>query len=118
MADLKIPKLNKNSEKYFFKRKLSLRRKSKNKLRKESFLMFSFGSLIIYLNFLIPNSLSILSNFYSNFGKLIGYFMDSMVYFYEICLAIFIVVSLFVSLILILGSFSRMVKVIKKRKIE
>ena len=53
MADLKIPNLNKNSDKYFFKKKLSLRRKSKSKLISESFIMIFFSALTIYLNYLI-----------------------------------------------------------------
>jgi len=32
MAELKIPNLNMNSDKYIFKKKLSLRRKSKKRL--------------------------------------------------------------------------------------
>ncbi len=114
MADLKIPKLNKNSDKFFFKKKLSLRRKSKSKLRKEAFFMFSFGLLIIYLNYLIPNKTTILNNFFYNFGKLIGFLLDSISYVYEICLAIFIIVSLFISLILIVGTFSRILRVAKR----
>ena len=62
MSDLKIPNLNNNSNNFLFKKKLSLRRKSKRKLIKESFFMFSLGILIIYLNYLIPNKISIFNN--------------------------------------------------------
>ena len=115
MADLKIPNLNKNSDKFFFKKKLSLRRKSKSKLIKESFIMISFGLLIIYLNYLIPNKITIFSNFLNNFNNLIVNALDSISYIYEIFLAIFIIVSLTFSIILIFGSFSRMFKVVKRK---
>ena len=55
MNDLKIPKLNRNSDKYLFKTKLSLRRKSKRKLIIESFLMLLLSNLILLVNYVIPN---------------------------------------------------------------
>ena len=70
MAELKIPNLNKNSDKFFFKKKLSLRRKSKSKLIKESFVMLFISILIIYLNYLIPNKLLIFNNVSNNFDTL------------------------------------------------
>ena len=115
MADLKIPNLNKNSDKYFFKKKLSLRRKSKSKLIKESFIMFIFSALLIYLNYLIPNKASIFNNLFINFSKLITNVLDSISYMYEICLFIFIIFSLILAVFLILGSFSRILKVVKRK---
>ena len=115
MADLKIPNLNKNSDKYFFRKKLSLRRKSKSKLIKESFIMLFFSALIIYLNYLIPSKKTIFNNFLNNFSKLISNVMDSISYLYEICLSIFIIVSLVFALILIIGSFSRILKVTNRK---
>ena len=115
MSDLKIPNLNKNSDKFFFKKKLSLRRKSKNKLIKESFVMFSFSFFIFYINNLIPNKKIIFDNFLGNFGKLINNILDSISYSYEICLAIFIVFSLIFALILMLGAFTRIMKIVKRK---
>ena len=115
MADLKIPNLNKNSDKYFFKKKLSLRRKSKSKLINESFIMIFFSVLIIYLIYLIPNKISIFRNLLINFSKLFANVLDSIPYIYEICLFIFIVFSLIFALILIIGSFSRILKVVKRK---
>ena len=94
MSDLKIPNLNKNSDKFFFKKKLSLRRKSKRKLIKESFVMLSFSIVIIYINYLIPNKKFLFANFLSNFGKLFANILDSLSFCYEICLAIFIIILL------------------------
>lgn len=115
MADLKIPNLNKNSDKYFFKKKLSLRRKSKSKLINESFIMIFFSVLIIYLIYLIPNKISIFKNLLTNFSKLFANVLDSISYIYEICLFIFIVFSLILALILFIGSFSRILKVVKRK---
>ena len=115
MTDLKIPNLNKNSDKYFFKKKLSLRRKSKSKLINESFIMIFFSALIFYLIYLIPNKISIFKNLLINFSKLFANVLDSISYIYEICLSIFIVFSLIFALILLIGSFSRILKVVKRK---
>ena len=115
MADLKIPNLNKNSDKYFFKKKLSLRRKSKSKLINESFIMIFFSALIFYLIYLIPNKISIFKNLLINFSKLFANVLDSISYIYEICLSIFIIFSLIFALILFIGSFSRIIKVVKRK---
>ena len=62
MPDLKIPNLDMNSNKYIFKKKLSLRRKSKRRLFIESAFMFSFSVFLIYINYLIPNKNLLLQN--------------------------------------------------------
>ena len=115
MADLKIPNLNKNSDKFLFKKKLSLRRKSKSKLIKESFVMLFFGVLIIYLNYLIPNKIYIFNNLLKNISKLFGDLLNSLSYFYEICLAIFIVLTIALAIVLFLGSFSRVLKLMRRK---
>ena len=115
MADFKIPTLNKNSDKFFFKKKLSLRRKSKGKLIKESLVMLSFSIFIIYINYIIPNKIILFQSFLNNFDKLISNILGSISYSYEICLAIFIVFSLIFALILMLGAFSRLMKISKRK---
>ena len=115
MADLKIPNLNKKSDKFFFKKKLTLRRKSKRKLITESFLMFSLSIFIIYLNFLIPDKKIIFDNFFINVNSLLSRLSESFSYFYEICLAILIVLSMIFSMILLLGVFSRLIKIAKRK---
>ncbi len=115
MTDFKIPNLNKNSDKYFFKKKLSLRRKSKSKLINESFIMLSFSVLIIYLIYLIPNKISIFKNLLINLNKLFVNVLNSISYIYEICLFIFIIFSLIFAFILFIGSFSRILKIIKRK---
>ena len=115
MADLKIPNLNNNSNNFLFKKKLSLRRKSKRNLIKESFFMFSFGILIIYLNYLIPNKIFIFSNLLNNFSKLKANILVLISYSYQVCIALFIVISLIFAFILMLGTFSRLMKVVKRK---
>ena len=115
MTDLKIPNLNKKSDKFFFKKKLTLRRKSKRKLITESFLMTSLSILIIYLNFLIPNKKMIFYNFFNNISNLLARILEGFSYFYEICLAVFILFSLFFVIVLILGVCSRLLKIAKRK---
>jgi len=115
MADLKILNLNKNSDKFIFKKKLSLRRKSKRKLINESFIMFSISILIIYLNYLIPNKLLIFKNLLENFIKLTSNIYNSLTYSYQIFLVFFIIISSVFSFILLLGAVSRLIKVLNRK---
>ena len=115
MNDLKIPNLNNKSEKFIFKKKLSLRRKSKGKLIKESLIMFSSGVIIIYLNYLIPNKISVFNKLFSNLSKLLSNIFNSMSYIYEICLVIFIFFSVTLAIVLIFGSFLRVLKIVKRK---
>ena len=115
MADLKIPYLKKNSDKFLFKKKLSYRSKSKRKLIKESFVMFSFSAFLIYIFYIIPNKSLIFNNFFNNVIQLKNLTLRSFTYFYEIFLVLFIIVSITFSIILIVGVISRIIKIIKKK---
>ena len=115
MTDLKIPNLNKKSDKLFFKKKLTLRRKSRRKLLTESFLMFSLGILIIYLNVLIPSKNTIFKNTTSNLKNLFVGFRELLYYFYQVSIVVLIVVSLIFAVILIVGGSSRIIKVVKRK---
>ncbi len=115
MTDLKIPNLNKKSEKFLFKKKLSLRRKSKTKLLKEASIMLFFSIFLIYLNYIIPNKTSIFDDLFNNCGKLIKNIFGSLSYSYEIFLAVYIVVSFIISFILLLGVFTRLIKIVKRK---
>lgn len=77
--------------------------------------MLSFSIFIFYINYIIPNKIIIFDNFINNFGKLIANILDSLSYSYEICLAIFIVFSLVFALILMLGAFTRIMKIGKRK---
>ena len=115
MADLNIPNLNIKSDKYIFKKKLNLRRKSKRRLFTESFFLFILSVLLVYINYLIPNKNLLLQNLPSTFNKSFLLFIDLFSYLYEIFLVIFIFVSSFTALILMVGSFNRLFKISKRK---
>ena len=120
MKDLKIPNLNKKNNKYLFKRKLNLKRRSKRKLLIETFSMLSLSFLIIYLISLIPDKKIIFNNFINNINQLGTPVIEIIFNLYQICLTIFILISLIFAFLLILGSISRILKIImrKSRKIS
>jgi len=115
MADLNIPNLNIKSDKYFFKKKLNLRRKSKRRLYTESFFLFILSVLLVYINYLIPNKNLLLQNLPSTFNKSFLLLIDLFSNIYEIFLVIFIFVSSFTALILMIGSLYRLVRVFKRK---
>ena len=115
MADLNIPNLNIKSDKYIFKKKLNLRRKSKKRLFAESFFLFIFSVLLVYINYLIPNKNLLLQNLPSTFNKAFLILIDLFSYLYEIFLVIFIFVSSFTALILMIGSFNRLFRVSNRK---
>ena len=115
MADLKIPNLNIKSDKYIFKKKLNLRRKSKKRLFTESFFLFIFSVVLVYINYLIPNKKLLLQNLPTTINKSFLLFIDFFSYLYEIFLVIFIFASSFTALIFMVSSFYRLFKVSKKK---
>ena len=115
MADLNIPNLNIKSDKYIFKKKLNLRRKSKRRLFSESFFLFIFSALLVYINYLIPNKNLLLQNLPSTLNKSFLLLIDLFSYLYEIFLVIFIFASTFTALILIVGSFYRLFRISKRK---
>ena len=115
MADLNIPNLNIKSDKYIFKKKLNLRRKSKKRLITESFFLFILSVLLIYINYLIPNKYLLLKNLPSAFNKSFTLINELFSYLLDIFLVIFIFVSSFTAFILIIGSFNRLFRVSKRK---
>ena len=115
MADLNIPNLNIKSDKYIFKKKLNLRRKSKKRLFTESFFLFIFSVLLVYINYLIPNKNLLLKNLSTTVNKSFLLLIDLFSYLYEIFLVIFIFASSFTALILMIGSFYRLFRLSKRR---
>ena len=115
MADINIPNLNIKSDKYIFKKKLNLRRKSKRSLFTESFFLFILSVLLVYINFLIPNKNLLLQNLPLTFNKSFLLIIDLFSYLYEIFLVIFIFASSFTALILMIGSFYRLFKIFKRK---
>ena len=115
MADLNIQNLNIKSEKYIFKKKLNLRRKSKRRLFTESFFLFILSVLLVYINYVIPNKNLLLQNLPTTINKSFLLLIDLFSYLYEIFLVIFIFVSSFTSLFLIIGSFYRLFRISKRK---
>ena len=115
MADLNIPNLNIKSDKYIFKKKLNLRRKSKKRLIIEASFLFILSVLLIYINYLIPNKNLLFLNLPSTFNKSFLLLIELFSYLYELFLVIFIFVSSFTALVLIIGSFNRLFKVSKRK---
>ena len=115
MADLKIPNLDMNQNKYIFKKKLSLRRKSKRRLFLESGFMFSLSLFLVYINHLIPNKYMLLQNLSTTLNRSFTLFIDLFGNLSEIFLLIFIFISYFISLILLIGSLFRMIRIIKRK---
>ena len=114
MADLKIPSLNKKTDKYLFKNKFSSRRQTKRKLLIESFYLLITSLLLTYINYLIPNKALLFKNITGNFEKSIFLLIDLFVYLSQLLLVIFILISFIFSLILFLGSFFRLIKILKR----
>ena len=115
MADLNIPNLNIKSDKYIFKKKLNLRRKSKKRLFSESFFLFISSVFLVYINYLIPDKNLLLKNLPTTFSKSFSLTIELFSYLYEIILITFIVVSSFIALILMTGSFYRLFRVSKRK---
>ena len=115
MADLNIPKLNMRSDKYIFKKKLSLRRKSRRRLFFESAFLFILSLLLVYINYLIPNKSLLLQNLPETFNKSFSLIIDLFLNLYEIFLVLFLIVSSITALILMIGSFYRLFRVSKRR---
>ena len=115
MADLKIPNMNMKSDKYIFKKKLSLRRKSKRRLFYESSFMFIMSLILVYINYLIPNKNSLLQNLPVNLNKTYVLITEILSNIYEIFLVVYIFISYIFVLILLIGSFYRIFRIAKRR---
>ena len=115
MADLNIPNLNMKSDKYIFKKKLTLRRKSKRRLFIESTFLFILSLLLVYIHYLIPNKNLLLQNLPTTFNKSFMLIIDLFSNLFEIFLVFFIILSSLISLILMIGSFYRLYRISKRR---
>ena len=115
MADLNIPNLNIKPDKYIFKKKLNLRRKSKRRLFTEAFFLFMVSFFLIYVIYLIPNKNLLLQNLPSTFNKSFLLLIDLFSYLYQIFLVIFIFASFFTALILMIGSLNRLYRISKRK---
>ena len=115
MADLNIPNVNKKTDKYIFKKKLPLRRKSKRTLFTESAFMFFLGFALVYINYLIPNKSLLLQNLPTAFNKLFVLIIEFSSLLPQIFLVVFIFTSLIISLFLLIGSFYRIFRILNRK---
>ena len=115
MADLSIQNVNIETDKYIFKKKLNLRRKSKRRLLTESFFLFILSVFLVYINYLIPNKNLLIINLTTTLNKSFLIFIELFSYLYEIFLVIFIFVSSFTAFILMIGSFNRLLRISKRK---
>ena len=115
MADLNIPNVNKNSNKFIFKKKFPLRRKSIRRLYTEFASMFSLSLLLIYIIYLIPNKKFLIENLPTILNKSFGLIIDLFSELILILLIIFIFLVLIFSVILFIGSFSRLLRIINRK---
>ena len=115
MADLNIPNLNKKSDKYIFKKRLTLRRKSKRRLFIESSIMFILSIVCVYLNYLIPNKKLLFQNLPTILNNTSKLLIDLFFNLFDIFLVIFIFISYLIILILFIGAVSRLVKINKRK---
>ena len=115
MTELNLSNFNMKSNKYIFKKKLSLRRKSKRRLFTESAFLFMLSLLLFYINYLIPNKNMLLQNLPKTLNKSLTLVFDLFSNLYEIFLVIFIFTSSFTALIFMIGSFYRLFKISKRK---
>ena len=104
-----------NSEKYIFKKKLGLRRKSKRRLFMESAFMFIIALFLVYINYLIPNKYLLIQNLPTNFNRSLILIIDILPNLYEIFLVIFILISSVIILFLFIGLVFRILKIAKRK---
>ena len=115
MADLKIPNLKIKSDKYIFKKKLSLRRKSKRRLFAESVFLLILSLLLAYINYLIPNKNLLLQKLSTTFNESFTLIIELMSNLLDIFLVIFILVSSLTAFILMIGSLYRLLRISKRK---
>ena len=104
-----------NSDKYIFKKKLNLKRKSKKRLFTESALFFIVSLLLIYINYLIPYKNLLLKKLPATFDKSYMLAIDLFSNLFELFLVIYICASSLIALILMLGSFYRLFRIFKRK---
>ena len=115
MADLNIPKLNTNSDKYIFKKKIGIRRKSKKRLFIESIILFISGLLLVYVNYLIPNKNLLFQNLPIRINKSLILITEFFSNAYEVFLVIFIFFLYFTAFILMIGVLNRLIRIFKRK---
>ena len=115
-----MPNINKKSRQYLFKNKLYRRGKSRRELIKESFFMMIVGLFLLLINYLIPQKIELFNSFKNNVIDIIKILLKALSYSLEILIVLLICFTFLISLFLIAGSISRIVKLLlpRSRKIR
>ena len=104
-----------NSDKYIFKKKLNLKRKSKRRLFTESIFLLILSLLLVYIIYLIPNKNLLLINLPTTLNKSLNLINKLFSNLFELFLLIYIFVSFITALTLMIGSFYRLFKIYKRK---
>ena len=115
-----MPWIKNKSRQYLFKDKLSIRRKSKRALIKESFFMMVFGLFLLIINYFIPYKMELINSFRTNIFNILSNILKILSYSIDILIVLFMFFTILLSLFLIVGSINRIIKIIlpKARKIN
>tara|TARA_B100000212_G_scaffold8342_1_gene6264 strand:+ start:845 stop:1198 length:354 start_codon:yes stop_codon:yes gene_type:complete len=115
-----MPKLKNKSRQYLFKNKLNIKRKSRIELMKESFFMMTFGFLLLFLIYIIPQKVKLFNSFNENINIILNNILEILFYSFEILITLLICFALLVSITMIIGSLTRIFKILqpKSRKIN
>ena len=115
MAAKKMPNIKRKSRQYLFKNKFNKRFKSRRVLIKESFFMMIVGLFLLLINYLIPQKIKLFISFKNNIIESFNNLLEIFSYTLEILIVILICLSLLISIILIVGSINRIIKLILSR---
>ena len=110
-----MPNIKKKSRQYLFKNKINKRSKSRKELIKESFFMMIVGLFLLLINYLIPQKMELFNSFKNNVIDILNNLLEILSYFLEILIVLMICSTLIVSIILIAGSITRIVKLLLPR---
>ena len=110
-----MPNIKRNSRQYLFRNKLNKRGKSKIQLIKESFFMMLIAFFLLLINYLIPQKIELFNSFKNNVLDSFNNLLEILSYSLEILIVLLICFSLLISIILIVGSINRIIKLLLPR---
>ena len=115
-----MPNIKRKSRQYLFKNKLNKRVKSRREVIKESLSMMIIGLLLLLINYLIPQKMELFNSFTNNIFDIFSNILEILFFSLEILIVLFISFTILLALFLIVGSISRIIKLIfpKSRKIS
>ena len=99
------------SNQYLFKKKINIRRKSKKELVKESFFMMIFGLFLLLLNYFVPQKIELFNSFRKNIFDIYDNLFEIILKSFEIIVVILICFTLIISIVLVIGSIFRIIKI-------